>query len=67
LELTLLNTRLLKVAYLHLASIAFLFVKELDFTIMQNEPNRHRYLSIYMQECGPKGLHADIGSLKGSE
>jgi hypothetical protein len=55
------------VAYLHLASIAFLFVKELDFTIMQNEPNRHRYLSIYMQECGPKGLHADIGSLKGSE
>jgi hypothetical protein len=45
---------LLMVAYLHLASIVFLFVKELDFSVVQNEPNRHTYLSINMQEYGPR-------------
>lgn len=29
-------------AYLHLASIVFLFIKDLDFTIVQSEPNTRR-------------------------
>jgi hypothetical protein len=41
----------------YMASIVFLFINELDFTIVQNEPNR--YIDTFQSICrsaGPRAL-----------